>query len=145
MVNFVRSFIPCLATLAAPLDALQLTKLIDLKDRSVWSDACEEDFVAIKDAIAAAPVLSKPKWAAPFFVASDASVVGVGAVLFLGSREEPRYIVCVSRALNSSERSYSATKHELLELIFVLRMLRFFLSGRKLHMFTDHKALTDIF
>jgi transposase InsO family protein len=145
MVNFVRSFIPCLATLAAPLDALRLSKTIDLGDRSVWTESCEEAFVAIKDAIAAAPVLAKPDWAAPFFVASDASAVGLGAVLFQGSRDDPRYIVCVSRALSSSERSYSATKRELLGLVFALRKLRFYLAGRKFHMFTDHKALTYMF
>ncbi len=44
-----------------------------------------------------------------------------------------------------SERNYSATKRELLGLIFALRKLRFYLSGRKFHMYTDHKALTYMF
>ncbi len=145
MVNFVRAFIPCLATLAAPLDALRLTKSIDLNDRSVWTESCDEAFVAIKKALAAAPVLAKPDWAAPFYVATDASAVGLGAVLFQGSRDSPRYIVCVSRALSASERNYSATKRELLGLIFAVRKLRLYLAGRKFHMYTDHKALTYMF
>jgi hypothetical protein len=121
MINFVRSFIPCLATLAAPLDGLRTLNTINLKDPLVWTLKCEAAFLAIKDAVAAAPVLAKPKWAEPFFVATDASSVGVGAVLFQGSRDLPRYIVCVSRSLTPSERNYSATKKELLGMIFALR------------------------
>ncbi|OBQ32094.1 MAG: hypothetical protein AN485_22425 [Anabaena sp. MDT14b] len=138
----VRAFIPRLASIASPLDALRLVKRIDLGDPSVWSPACEEAFLSIKEAIAAAPVLSKPAWGEPFFVATDASSVGLGAVLFQGSREDPRYVVCVSRALSASERNYSATKRELLGIIFALRKLRFYLAGRRFHVFTDHKALT---
>ncbi len=82
----------------------------------------------IKNAIAAAPVLTKPDWSAPFYVASDVSAVGLGAVLFQGSRDEPRYIMCVSRALTSSELHYYATKRELMRLIFALRTLRFYLA-----------------
>ncbi len=59
--------------------------------------------------------------------------------MFLG---HPRYVVCVSRALSSSERNYSATKRELLGIIFALRKLRFYLAGRCFHVFTDRKALT---
>jgi hypothetical protein len=99
----------------------------------------------VKEAIAAAPVLAKPVWNEPFLVATDASAVGLGAVLFQGSREDPRYIVCVSRALTASERNYSATKRELLGIIFALRKLRYYLAGRRFHVFTAHKALTFMF
>ncbi len=66
-------------------------------------------------------------------------------VLFQCSRDDPRYIVCVSRALTPSERNYSATKRELLVIIFALRKLRFYLAGRRFRLFTDHKALTYMF
>jgi hypothetical protein len=145
VVNYLRAFVPCLATLAAPLDALRNKKFIDLSDESVWTPECESSFWAIKEAIEAAPILAKPIWNDPFFVATDASSVGLGAVLFQGSREAPRHIVCVSRALSSSERNYSATKKELTAVVFALRKLRFYLAGRRFHLFTDHKALTFMF
>jgi hypothetical protein len=145
MVNFLRAFIPCLASLAAPLDALRSRKHIDTSDASVWTPACEDSFESIKEAIRLAPVLAKPDWEAPFLVATDASSVGVGAVLFQGSREDPRYIVCASRALSASERNYSATKKELLGIIFALRKLRYYLAGRRFELFTDHKALSYMF
>ena len=105
MVNFVRAFVPRLATVAAPLDALRLHARIDPDDPRVWTPECEESFTQIKEAVAAAPVLAKPEWGDSFFVATDASSVGLGAVLFQGSREEPRYVVCASRALSASERN----------------------------------------
>ncbi len=61
---------------------------------------------------------------------------------FPGFPREPRYIVCVSSALSTSERNYSATKRELLGIIFALRKLRFYLAGRRFHVYTYHKALT---
>ncbi|OBQ33349.1 MAG: hypothetical protein AN485_18965 [Anabaena sp. MDT14b] len=145
MVNFLRSFIPCLATMAAPLDALRNLRSWSLDDKSVWTDQCEDAFECIKDALRSAPVLGKPDWSAEFLVATDASAVGLGVVLFQGSRDDPRYIVCVSRALTPSERNYSATKRELLGIIFALRKLRFYLAGRRFRLFTDHKALTYMF
>ena len=144
-MNFVRSFIPCLATIAAPLDNLRTRKSWSLEDKSVWTDECEDAFECIKDALRSAPILAKPDWSADFYVATDASAVGLVAVLFQGSREEPRYIVCVSRALSASERNYSATKRELLGIVFALRKLRFYLAGRRFVLYTDHKALTYMF
>jgi hypothetical protein len=145
MINFLRAFIPALATLAAPLDALRTFKYIDLDDPSVWTHECESSFIEMKEAVAAAPILSKPQWDEPFSIATDASNVGIGAVLFQGTRDKPRYIVCVSRALSPSERNYSATKKELLGIIFALRKLKFYVAGRRFTVFTDHKALTHMF
>ena len=101
-------------------------------------------FNDIKDAVKAAPMLSKPQWDEPFSIATDASNVGVGAVLFQGTRDKPRYIVCVSRALSSSERNYSATKKELLGIMFALRKLKFYVAGRRFTVYTDHKAPTHM-
>ena len=80
VVNFLRAFIPSLAMVAAPLDALRTAKYIDLGDPSVWTQDCESAFNDIKDAVKAAPMLSKPQWDEPFSIATDASNVRVGAV-----------------------------------------------------------------
>ncbi len=87
------------------------------------------------------PQCLQAKVGGAMFVATDASSVGVGAVLFQDYRDLPRYIVCVSRPLTPSERNYSATKKELLGMIFALRKLRFYLAGRRFFMYTNHKAL----
>jgi hypothetical protein len=145
VINYLRHFVPCFASLAAPLDALRLKRAIDLGDPKTWTQECEDAFSALKKAVAASPILCKPVWNAPFFVATDASATGLGAVLFQGSREEPHYIFCASRSLSPSERRYSATKRELLGVIFALRKLRFYLAGRPFVLYTDHQALTHMF
>ena len=145
LVNYLRHFIPCLATMAAPLDELRNAKSIDVDDINVWTPQCQDAFLSIKDAVASAPTLCKPDWREPFLVATDASAVGLGCVLFQGSREAPRYICCASRSLTASERNYAATKKELLAIVFSLRKLRFYLAGRRFHLYTDHKALSFMF
>jgi hypothetical protein len=131
--------------MAAPLDALRNLRSWSLDDKSVRTDQCEDAFECIKDAFRSAHVLGKPNWSAEFLVATDASAVALGVVLFQGSRDDPRYIVRVSRALNPSERNYSVTKRELLGILFALRKLRFYLPGRSFRLFTDHMALTYMF
>ncbi len=130
-----------------PLPPLQwrTSKVIDLDDPLVWTAECELAFQAVSAAIREAPMLSKPNWGSRFFVATDASNVGLGAVLFQGSRYQPRYTVCVSRALTGSECNYSATKKELLGVMFALRRLRLYLADRRFTMYTDHKALAYMF
>ena len=92
------------------LDALRTLKSIDTDDPDVWTSKCQTAFDAIKESIKAAPLLARPMWQEKFFIATDASNVGLGAVLFQGSTAKPRYIVCVSRSLSASERNYSASK-----------------------------------
>jgi hypothetical protein len=99
LANYLRHFIPCLATMAAPLDELRNAKWIDVDDINVRMPLCQDAFLGIKDAVASAPALCRPDWRAPFLVATDASAVGLGCVLFQGSREAPRYIRCASRSL----------------------------------------------
>ena len=84
-------------------------------------------------------------WQEKFFIATDASNVGLGAVLFQGSTAKPRYIVCVSHSLSASEQNYSASKKELLGIVFALRKLKFYVAGRRFTVYTDHKALTFMF
>ncbi|OBQ28310.1 MAG: hypothetical protein AN485_24190, partial [Anabaena sp. MDT14b] len=43
------------------------------------------------------------------------------------------------------ERNYAATKKELLAIVFALRKLRFYLAGRRFHLYTDHRALSFMF
>ena len=76
--------------------------------------------------------------------ASDASNVGIGAVIYQ-DEANPHYIAFTSRALTRSERNYSATKKELLAIIHALNKFDYFLHAQKLKLYTDHRALTFIF
>ncbi len=73
LVNYLRHFIPCIATMAAPLDELRNAKSIDVDDINVWTPQCQDAILGIKDAVASGPTLCRPDWRAPFLVATDAS------------------------------------------------------------------------
>ena len=53
-----------------------------------------------------------------------------------------RYISFVAKSLSKSERKYSATKRELLALVFALKRFHKYVYGSHFTLYTDHKALT---
>jgi hypothetical protein len=80
-------------------------------------------------------------------VATDASDVGVGAVLYQlpKGKEYPKcinYISFMAQSLQERERKYSATKKELLAIVFALNKFHHYLWGRSFDLFSDHRALT---
>ena len=75
-------------------------------------------------------------------MATDASNVGIGAVLYQVINNEKRYISFLARSLTKSERSYSTTKRELLAVVFALKRFHQYLWGNYFILFTDHRALT---
>ncbi|PRP77006.1 putative Reverse transcriptase [Planoprotostelium fungivorum] len=79
----------------------------------------------------------------PFFGASDASGTGIGGCIYQ-IIDGTRYILFCSRSLSPAERNYSATKRELLALIYVIRKGRNYFYGAHFEFYTDHAALTYI-
>ena len=142
--NFFREFIPIFSEVAAPLDALRSrTESFVLNRHELAS------FNALKDLLTHAPILSFPDFSLPFYVATDASDKGIGAVLYqlpLG-KDHPNvinYISFMARSLQDRERKYSATKKELLAIVFALNRFHYYLWGRHFDLYTDHRALTYI-
>lgn len=138
--NYFREHIPRMSTLTAPLDALR--NLQDLRPH--WTAAHDESFARLKDMLAECPPLAHPDFEAPFYVGTDASAAGIGAVLYQldpGS-QRPRWISFQARALSKSERNYSATKRELLAIIFALQKFHHYIWGTRFTLRTDHAALT---
>ncbi|KII64969.1 Transposon Tf2-8 polyprotein [Thelohanellus kitauei] len=86
------------------------------------------------------------KWNQDDELVSDASNVGIGAVL-LQTNEEGVYkpVSYSSRTLSAAERNYSTTDKEALAIIFGVRKFHQYLCGRKFDLITDHKPLESIF
>ena len=103
-------------------------------------------FEKLKTLLTNAPILHLPDFSRPFVIATDASLTGIGAVLMqLNDKNEKNYISFQNRALSASERNYSATKRELLAIIFALKKFHYYIYGTQFQLLTDHKALTFIF
>ena len=149
LVNYFRDYIPCYSTLAAPLESMRKMKEITEQD---WIGDRVHAFEGLKSVLREGLFLHFPNFEEPFFVATDASDVGVGAVLYQlrdGAKEDVSanrlYNLFAARALHSSERNYSATKKELLGIVIALKRFHYFLWGRHFILYTDHRALTFLF
>ena len=79
LVNFYYRFIPGCADILHPLNDLLSAK--DSTKNVQWNDDAISVFVAIKEALANATLLSHPKPDAPTSIVTDASDFAVGAVL----------------------------------------------------------------
>ena len=76
-----------------------------------------------------APVLAYSQFdknSPPFVFQTDASAVGVGAVL----EQEGHVTGYASRALNKAERQYNVIQKECLAIVFAIKQFRHYLLGR---------------
>lgn len=135
--NYFREHIPFYAHVSRPLDKLRNHR--DLC--SVWGSTEQRAFDELKTLLASAQVLSFPDFSLPFFVATDASDRGLGAVLYQGDKGSEKYISFVARALTAGEEGYGATQKEMAAIVFALQRFRNYLWGTHFTLFTDHNAL----
>lgn len=110
-----------------------------------WTSECENAFLAFKNVLTQQVCVHFPDYAHEFILAVDASQYGLGLVLYQIINGEKKFILFASKSLNKSQRNYSATKRELLAIIFALQRCRSYLYGFKFQLHTDHKALTYLF
>ena len=103
---------------------------------------CEEAFKTLKKAFIEVVTLVYPDLSKPFIVDTDASDVGIGAVLYqltISNVEQP--LAYYSRSLSTPERKYAVTCKEMLALVDSRRHFRCYLIGKKFKVRTDHSAL----
>ena len=134
--SYYRKFIPGFATVAGPLHALMG------KAKFAWSNECQEAFDKLKTLLKKTPVLAYPQEGQTFYLDTDASNTGTGAVLsqVYDGAEHP--VAYASKALSASQRNYCTTMRELLAVVQYTRHFRHFLLGNKFILRTDHASLT---
>jgi len=107
--------------------AKPLTELTK-KDRPfIWSESQQKAFESIKDKLCTAPVLAYPKFVLPFILTTDASQVPVAAILSQVQNGVERPIAYARRQMNRAEQSYTASKIEMLALVWAMKYFRFYL------------------
>ncbi|XP_054259583.1 uncharacterized protein K02A2.6-like [Macrosteles quadrilineatus] len=141
LVNYYNRFIKDLATLLKPLH-----KLLQKGNKYVWNEQCEQSFQQIKKVISSDTVLCHYSPELPLVLATDASPVGLGAVIshrFPDGTEKP--IAFASRTLTKPEEKYSQIDKEATGIIWGLKKFFTYCYGRKFTLVTDHKPLVTIF
>ena len=133
LTNYFRRFLEGYSTLVAPLT--RLTR----KDVSwEWLPACQTAFDSVKRLLVNAPVLRLPDFTKPFTVVTDASIVGLGAVLL----QDEHPVAFESRKLSPAEVRYTTTEQEMLAVVHALRTWRCYLEGVQFTVVTDHNPIT---
>lgn len=140
LVNFYEKFIPNLHGACSELHALTGTK-----SQWRWSIKEQKQFDNVRHMIASARHLTPYDHTKPLYLATDASDVGLGAVLYHqdeANNELP--IAYASRKLNEAEQKYATIDKEALAIFFAVKKFDTYLRGTKFTLITDHKPLQHL-
>ena len=131
LASYYRKFIQDFSKVAEPLNALT-KKVQEFQDREL-----------LKAKLTEAPILSYPSPSEEdlFILDTDASDVGVGAVLSQVQNGKEKVISYASKTLSPSQRKYCVTYRELLAVVLFVNQFRHYLLGRRFKIRTDHVSL----
>lgn len=138
LVGWYRRFVPDFARRAAALS--DLTRKSG-STQIPWGEEQERAFLDLKQALCQDPVLQSPDFGQPFTVQTDASGVGLGAVLLQGEGDNRKPVAYISRKLFPRETRYAVVELECLAVKWALDTLKYYLLGREFNLETDHRAL----
>ncbi|KAL5554727.1 hypothetical protein UlMin_042128 [Ulmus minor] len=136
MAGYYRRFVEGFSRIAGPLTTLTRKNV-----RFTWTEDCEKSFQELKKRLTTAPVLAIPSGNDRFVIYSDASKMGLGAVLI----QHGRVIAYASRQLKDYEKNYPTRDLELATVVFALKIWRHYLYGVHCEIYTDHKSLKYFF
>jgi len=115
------------------------TKKRSLKE-IIWNEVRGRAFQELKNRISHPPILKLPDVSEPFILQTDASHVGIGAVLLQeDSAGEKRPIAFASRKLQPREINYSTIECECLAIVWGVTKFQEYLYGKEFLLETDHK------
>ena len=150
-VGYYRRFIPDFSKIARPLSDLMPTPHKSKSKSKVkqkpweWGPAQEHAFAELKRHLTSPPILGYPDFDYPFELHIDASLQGLGAVLYQQQCNVKRVISYASRGLTKSEKNYPAHKLEFLALKWsVCDKFCDYLVRNKFTVFTDNNPVTYV-
>uniref|UniRef100_A0A8R7VF59 Reverse transcriptase domain-containing protein n=1 Tax=Triticum urartu TaxID=4572 RepID=A0A8R7VF59_TRIUA len=130
LCGYYRRFVKFFGTIARPLhDVLR-------KDSFQWTQTQTQAFQDLKQAMVSAPVLALPNFSEPFTLETDASGVGLGAMM-----QQGRPLAYFSSTLCPTNAALSTYEKEALAIIPALKRWRHYFLGNDLIIKTDHQSL----
>ncbi|GFU92945.1 retrovirus-related Pol polyprotein from transposon 17.6 [Trichonephila clavipes] len=135
MTGWYQKFIPRYADICEPLYQLKKKRA-----KFNWSGEAQDSFDQIKRTLTEEPILQIPNFSEQFNLFTNASGVGIGAVL----QQNQKPIAFASRTLNKAERNYTVTERECLAVIWALNKFKTYFGPLPVKVITDHAALTKL-
>ncbi|GBN56012.1 Retrovirus-related Pol polyprotein from transposon opus [Araneus ventricosus] len=99
LCTYYRSFVRNFSTITRPLN-----KLTEAKSNFSWTDECEKSFNSLKQALTSSPILTYPRIDKDFFLDTDASNEGIGAVLSHNTGNKEHATAYFSKSLGQVAR-----------------------------------------
>lgn len=139
-VNFVGKFIPNLASITAGMRELLV------KDTPfVWRDRHDHELNEIKSTLGKVESLGFFNPVDETLLITDASPVGVGAILAQVKDGVSRAIYCASKSLSLHEKKYCQTEKECYAIVWAMEKFYMYLYGHRFTLITDCKPLQYLF
>ncbi len=144
--GYYRRFVKDYSKLARPLHQLlqghENAKRTNKKIEVQFDEDAVSAFEVMKEKLTTLPILAYADFSLPFELHTDASGVGLGAVLYQEQDSVKRVIAYASRGLRQSEQHYSAHRLEFLALKWAItEKFRDYLFGNHFEVFTDNNPL----
>ncbi len=139
--HYCSKFLPNFSTITEPL-----RRLLKKETPWIWSDAQQSAFQELKDLLLSSKTLAFFDPTAETEIITDASPVGLGAVIL--QRQPDGHLQPVdyaSRALKDAETRYSQIERESLGIYLAINRFRNYLYGMTFTVKTDHKPLVSLF
>ena len=138
-VSFYRKFISNFADILSPVNIL-LKKFSS--NKLEWTNEQIKRIQILKDKLVQSPILTLPDYSKVFYLRTDASDTGLGAVLLQRVDDTLMPIAYASRNLQDRERRYSVIDRECLSIVWAINKFNNYLYGREFVLQTDQQPLT---
>ena len=119
LADYYRRFVRHFGIISKPL-----SNLLKKHTLFIWTPDHESAFQALKAALCQSPVLALPNFARPFTIETDASDVGVGAVLM----QDGHPLAYLSKALGTKSKGLSTYEKEFLAILLAVQAWRSYLQ-----------------
>jgi hypothetical protein len=141
MFQYYGKFMPKLNILASPLfDLLQKKRTTFL-----WNDVQQQAYEALKQLLVTPPVLAHFDFDAEHILATDASEIGIGAVLWQIKEGHKNPVLYLSKRFSGPQFNWSITEKEGYAVIWAIKKLEPLLYGKHFTVKTDHNSLIKLF
>ncbi|KAJ3689395.1 hypothetical protein LUZ61_018559 [Rhynchospora tenuis] len=134
LTGYYRKFVKNYGSIAKPLT--ELTK----KNAFKWNPQAQQSFENLKKAMTEAPVLTLPDYTKQFVIETDASALGMGAVLM----QDNKPVAYLSKSLGLKNQALSTYEKELLALITAVKKWKHYLLGQPFVIKTDQISLKHL-
>jgi len=136
VTSWFRKFIRNYAQIAEPLN-----RCLDAGGPFLWTEQCQTAFDTLKQRLVSAPVMSAPNFDLPFTIHTDASAVGLGAVLLQTVNGRQQVIQYATRALSKREQKFSTVERECLAVVRAVEKFRPYVEASHFTVLADQKSL----